>query len=220
MKYEEIIEKIDEVLKSIDEIIKNEKQKKEAYLDNQKNIEKTDNIKKYQYELERENYRIIKANNKIVKYELFKKRCSSYKKYLINKDQNNLFEAKKYEYEFIKSLQDENIFYFDSIETELKQKTLIEKICDKEITSLEKLKALDNDRQKKYNIFLKRDFTLEENKIYSLEYLNFDVNEVTNLIYKPTSKKTTKKEEAKSQKETNKKKTEEEKETRSRRKAA
>ena len=108
---------------------------------------------------------------------------------LTSKEKDDILNIKRNEYNFIKTLQDEVILYFDSKERQLKQRAIIEKICDREQTSLAKIGDLKKDRDKKYNIFLKREFYLDDDRLYSLDYLNYDVNEVMDIVYKPKEKK-------------------------------
>ena len=188
MNYNEISFKIDLAIKSIDERIEQLTNKLSHYSNilKEKNL---DNSKRSRYELERNNYYILTTNDDIKKSQLFKKRCQYYKEYLFYKEKNDILNIKRNEYNFIKTLQDEVIFYFDSKERQLKQRAIIEKICDREQTSLVKIEQLKKDRDKKYNIFLKREFYLEEEHLYTLDYLNYDVNEVMNITYKPKERK-------------------------------
>ena len=183
MSYEEVIQKIDEVISNINLRIQQINKKIEIYSRQIKQRKKEENKKKYQYELERDNYSILKCNNEIKKSELFKKRCSYYKEYLFYIKNNDLINIKKSEYNFIKTLQEETILFFDSREEELKQRAILERICDKNTISIYKLTSLEKLRDEKYEMFLKDDFYLEENRLYTLNYLNYDINEVTSLIY-------------------------------------
>ncbi len=188
MNYNEISFKIDLAIKSIDERIEQLTNKLSHYSNilKEKNL---DNSKRSRYELERNNYYILTTNDDIKKSQLFKKRCQYYKEYLFYKEKNDILNIKRNEYNFIKTLQDEVIFYFDSKERQLKQRAIIEKICDREQTSLLKIEELKKDRNKNYNIFLNREFYLDDEYIYTLNYLNYDVNEVMNITYKPKDKK-------------------------------
>ena len=188
MNYNEISFKIDLAIKSIDERIEQLTNKLSHYSNilKEKNL---DNSKRSRYELERNNYYILTTNDDIKKSQLFKKRCQYYKEYLFYKEKNDILNIKRNEYNFIKTLQDEVIFYFDSKERQLKQRAIIEKICDREQTSLLKIEELKKDRNKNYNIFLNREFYLDDEYIYTLNYLNYDVNEVMNITYKPKNKK-------------------------------
>ena len=188
MNYNEISFKIDLAIKSIDERIELLTNKLSHYSNilKEKNL---DNSKRSRYELERNNYYILTTNDDIKKSQLFKKRCQYYKEYLFYKEKNDILNIKRNEYNFIKTLQDEVIFYFDSKERQLKQRAIIEKICDREQTSLLKIEELKKDRNKNYNIFLNREFYLDDEYIYTLNYLNYDVNEVMNITYKPKDKK-------------------------------
>ena len=183
MNYNEISFKIDLAIKSIDERIEQLTNKLSHYSNilKEKNL---DNSKRSRYELERNNYYILTTNDDIKKSQLFKKRCQYYKEYLFYKEKNDILNIKRNEYNFIKTLQDEVIFYFDSKERQLKQRAIIEKICDREQTSLLKIEELKKDRNKNYNIFLNREFYLDDEYIYTLNYLNYDVNEVMNITYK------------------------------------
>ena len=51
------------------------------------------------------------------------------------------------------------------------------------------IKDLEKDRDKKFSIFLNREFHLDSRKIYSLEYLNYNISQVTDSIYMPKDKK-------------------------------
>ena len=188
MNYNEISFKIDLAIKSIDERIEQLTNKLSHYSNilKEKNL---DNSKRSRYELERNNYYILTTNDDIKKSQLFKKRCQYYKEYLFYKEKNDILNINKNEYNFIKTLQDEVIFYFDSKERQLKQRAIIEKICDREQTSLLKIEELKKDQNKNYNIFLNREFYLDDEYIYTLNYLNYDVNEVMNITYKPKNKK-------------------------------
>ena len=188
MNYNEISFKIDLAIKSIDERIEQLTNKLSHYSNilKEKNL---DNSQRSRYELERNNYYILTTNDEIKKSQLFKKRCQYYKEYLFYKEKNDILNIKRNEYNFIKTLQDEVIFYFDSKERQLKQRAIIEKICDREQTSLLKIEELKKDRNKNYNIFLNREFYLDDEYIYTLNYLNYDVNEVMNITYKPKDKK-------------------------------
>lgn len=188
MSYDEIATKIDAVTQSIDKRINNLRAHITSITDNIKSRDREDTLK-YQYELERDHYKILKYNNEIVRSEMFKKRCRYYKDYLYYVTQKDLLNIKRNEYNFIKILQDETIFYFDSKENELKQRAILEKIAGKEITSYEMIKDLEKDRDKKFSIFLNREFHLDSRKIYSLEYLNYNISQVTDSIYMPKDKK-------------------------------
>lgn len=184
MSYEEIIEKINIAIKQIDKNIVAYKNKIHLLTKTMEARIKEATIK-YQYELERDNYAILKTNNDIVKAKLFKKRCHYYMEYLKYSKEKDILNTKRNEYNFIKTLQDEVIFYFDSKENELKQRATIEKIVGREVTSYDMIKELHVDREKKYNIFLNKEFYINPKKIYTLTYLNYDINEVTKLIYSP-----------------------------------
>lgn len=188
MNYNEISFKIDGAIKSIDERLEILSNKLTHYSNilKEKNL---DNSKRSRYELERNNYYILTTNDKIKKCHLFKKRCEYYQAYLYFKEKDDILNIKRNEYNFIKTLQDEVILYFDSKERQLKQRAIIEKICDREQTSLAKIEDLKKDRDKKYNIFLKREFYLDDDRLYTLDYLNYDVNEVMDIVYKPKEKK-------------------------------
>lgn len=188
MSYSELIEKIEVAIKCVDQRIA-VLNKKVHLITNTMKVRQKDTSVKYQYELERDNYTILKTNNDIVKAELFKKRCRYYMDFLKYSEKKDILNIKRNEYNFIKTLQDEVIFYFDSKENELKQRAIIEKIVGKEVTSYDMIRELDKDREKKYNMFLNKEFYLNPNKIYTLTYLNYDINEVTNKIYSPKGRK-------------------------------
>ena len=188
MSYSELIEKIEVAIKCVDQRIA-VLNKKVHLITNTMKVRQKDTSVKYQYELERDNYTILKTNNDIVKAELFKKRCRYYMDFLKYSEKYVILNIKRNEYNFIKTLQDEVIFYFDSKENELKQRAIIEKIVGKEVTSYDMIRELDKDREKKYNMFLNKEFYLNPNKIYTLTYLNYDINEVTNKIYSPKGRK-------------------------------
>ncbi len=187
MDYSEISKKIDIVIKTIDARI----QKLDTIVRNYSNkvFKKDENIQKYRYELERNNYYIIKYSNEREKSRLFKNRCIYYKEYLKYKELGDILNIKRNEYNIIKTLQDETIFYFTSVESELQKKALIQRIVGREETALDKIQSLRQDRDKKYRIFLNKEFTLDEDRLYTLDYLNYDINEVTDLVYKKQSKK-------------------------------
>ena len=187
MSYDEIVEKINIAIMQIDKNIL-AYNKKIRLITNTMKARQKDITVKYQYELERDNYMILKTNNDISKAELFKKRCLYYKDYLKYNELNDVLNIKRNEYNFIKTLQDEVIFYFNSKENELKQRATIEKIVGKEVTSYDMIKKLREDRDKKYNMFLNKEFYIDPNKIYTLTYLNYDINEVTKLIYSKRGK--------------------------------
>lgn len=189
MSYKEIAEKIDEVISGLDIRIQKVNKKMELYSHQIKNRKKDINLQKYQYELERDNYGILKCKDELKKIELFKKRCMAYKEYLYNIEKNDLLNIKKQEYNFIKLLQEETILYFESKEDELKQRAVLERICGKELKSLIEIKLLEEKRDAKYEMFLKDEFYLDEDKLYTLEYLNYDINEVTTIIYEQDLKK-------------------------------
>jgi hypothetical protein len=188
MSYEELVKKIESAINCIDNRIV-ALNKKIHLITNTIKARPKDTTIKYQYELERDNYSILKTNNDIVKAELFKKRCRYYLEYLKYNKSKDILNIKRNEYNFIKTIQDEVIFYFDSKENELKQRAMIEKIVGKEITSYDMIKDLHKDREKKYNMFLKKEFYLDPDKIYTFSYLNYDINEVTKMIYTPKGKK-------------------------------
>ena len=110
MDYSEISKKIDIVIKTIDARI----QKLDTIVRNYSNkvFKKDENIQKYRYELERNNYYIIKYSNEREKSRLFKNRCIYYKEYLNYKELDDILNIKRNEYNIIKTLQDETIFYF------------------------------------------------------------------------------------------------------------
>ena len=188
MSYEELVKKIEIAINQVNNNIKAYNKKIHLITNNMKNRKKDTSIK-YQYELERDNYTILKTNNDIVKAELFKKRCRYYIELLKYNEEKDILNIKRNEYNFIKTLQDEVIFYFDSKENELKQRATIEKIVGKDVTSYDMIKELHNDRDKKYNMFLNKEFYLNPKKLYTLTYLNYNINEVTNLIYKSNGRK-------------------------------
>ena len=188
MSYEEIIKKIDVAISQVDKNI-SAYSKKIHLITNTMKARPKDTTVKYQDELERDNYTILKTNNNIVKAELFKKRCRYYKELLKYTKEKDILNIKRNEYNFIKTLQDEVIFYYDSKENELKQRATIEKIVGREVTSYDMINHLLADRDKKYNMFLKKEFYIDPKKIYTLTYLNYDINEVTNLLYSPKNKK-------------------------------
>ena len=183
MDYKEIVQKIDEVLLSVDSRTEQVNKKIEIYSQQIKKRKKGKDKRKYQYELERDNYNNLKCNNELKKINLFKQRCNNYKNYLSYIEQNDLINIKKSEYDFIKTLQEETILYFESKEEELKQRAVLERICEKDITSIGKIISLEKKRDEKYDMFLNDEFYLEEDKLYTLTYLNYDVNEVTDIVY-------------------------------------
>ena len=188
MKSNEIIEKIDKAISCMDARVSSLNKKIHLLSDSMKSLSK-DNFVKYQYELEKNNYYILKANNDIVKAELFKKRCRYYKELLKYYDKKDILNIKRNEYNFIKTIQDEVIFYYDSKENELKQRATIEKIVERDISSYDMIKELQKDRDKKYDMFLKKEFFIDPKKIYTLDYLNYNIDEVTKMIYQPKGKR-------------------------------
>ena len=188
MSYDEIIEKINIAIIQVDKNIV-AYNKKLHLITNTMKARPKENTIKYQYELERDNYNILKTNNDIVKAELFKKRCRYYMELLKYNELNDILNIKRNEYNFIKTLQDEVIFYFDSKENELKQRATIEKIVGREVKSYDMIKQLHIDRDKKYNMFLNKEFYINPSKINTLTYLNYDINEVTKLIYSSRTRK-------------------------------
>ncbi|MBP3765793.1 MAG: hypothetical protein J6G98_01250 [Bacilli bacterium] len=188
MSYDEIITKTDELNQNIDLIVNDLHSKISSITDSIKTLKREDSLK-YQYELERDYYQILKYNNQIKRFELYKERCKFYKEYLKYIQTNDILNIKRNEYNYIKILQDEVVFFFDSKENELKQRATIQKIVGKEPVAYDMIKELKEDRDHKINWFLKKEFYIDPERIYSLDYLNYDVIEVVNLIYKPKGKK-------------------------------
>ena len=188
MDNKEIIKKIDQVISNIDLRIKNLFEKNDMYTHMAKEREKCGSIKKYHYELEKTNYEILKCFNQIRKSELFKKRCLVYKEYLNSLNTNDPIETKSKEYKFLKILQEETIFDYDSEIKELNQRSIVEKICNKEDTSTKKIKDLETERNKKLQIFSKQQFHIQKERQYSLDYLNYDTNPVVQISFRQIRK--------------------------------
>jgi len=80
------------------------------------------------------------------------------------------------------------MFYDLKIE-ELKIKKVIENICGVESESILKIRELKERKEKNLNKFLNRNFIFDEEKIYTNEYLDYDIEEVVNKIYKRQTKR-------------------------------
>lgn len=181
MTYDEIIIKIDDILKNIDSRILTIDGKKKEYSD-KIHVECDDPIQKT-YEIEKNTYYINKYDSEIKRCVLFKNRCKYYKNYLFCLQEKDIIKIKESEYSFIKNLQDELEYYYDSKIKQIRQKNYINKLCGQEEDTAE-IKELEKNRDKRYNTLLKKDFNFSNKKIYTLEYLNFDVEKVVDLLFK------------------------------------
>ena len=179
MQYEDIIKKIDVVLNKIDDRIKSieEKKKKHSFTE----LDKYENTLQKRYEIEKASYYILKYDTEIQRCELFIKRCNDYKEYLAYLQKKDIINIKKHEYNFIRDLQDEVAFFYESKIKLEKQKNYVNKLCGKEENDSE-ITKLEKDRDSKYKI-MTNDFELSIKKLYTLEYLNFDAITVIDMLF-------------------------------------
>lgn len=180
MKYDEVISKTDVVLSKIDERIKDIEAKKATH--SLTELDKYKDVLQKRYEVEKASYYILKYNAEIKRCELFIKRCNDYKEYLTYLQKKDIINIKKYEYSFIKNLQEELSFFYESKLKLAKQKNYVNKICGKE-ENIEEINKLEHERDLKYKL-LENDFEFDTSKLYTLEYLNFDVNATIDMLYK------------------------------------
>lgn len=143
--------------------------------------------KKYQLELEKYHYQILKCNNEIERTKIYKNRCKVYLEYL--KSKNNIFLEKQMKYDYIKILQHEAISIIDFKIKELEQQQLIEKILGSKNNILIEKESLISKKNKLFNKFLNNDFEFEEENINSVHYLNYNVFDIIKASYKSKNKK-------------------------------
>lgn len=188
---QEFFDKIETLVNSIVINLKDLNSKKDSYYQQYPFISsyKDTNEKKYRYELEKNNYQILKVNNEIVKHELFIARCRAYLKYLKSLDSTNEILIKEKEYEFIKTFQNEVIHYYYGRIKELELKSLIERICEVEPKAIVQRNDMLAKREEILNKFSNSNFNIKKSKLYTNEYLNYNVDEVIENLYSKKEKK-------------------------------
>lgn len=144
---------------------------------------KETNQKKYQYELEKYNYQILKNKAEINRCRLFINRCSKYLNYLDTLNQDNIITIRKSEYDIIKNIQEEAIYFYTSKLEVLDQRRVIENICDVKSDTESDKKDLIRERNKIYNTFENKEFHFDPEAVYTTDYLDFDAISVVNKLY-------------------------------------
>ena len=181
MGYMELVKKIDAVIENVDTMNITLKDKLSSYTDTI--ISFTNNQLKYQYEVAKKAYQIHKTKNKIEKNNYFKERCVAYINYLKSRETNDALNIRMSEYEYLKILQDESFYYYDTKLEEFKMRKKIEELVGEEQKSKKEINNLIKEKNKACKYYTKYDFKFNTKKIYSLDYLNYDVGETLDLIY-------------------------------------
>ncbi len=144
--------------------------------------------KNYRNYLEIYNLQIMTLKAKIKKCDLFIKRCNCYLDYLKSFDQNDSLLIEKKKFQFIRSFQEEIIH---DINSEIEKNNQQNLICNLKGESVDyKIKNQFMEKRKEiYNKFLNEDFKINEEKLNSTDYLNFNTFELMNLLYSKKKKK-------------------------------
>lgn len=153
-----------------------------ANLEQQKEYKET-NQKKYRYELEKYNYQIIKNQAEINRCRLFIDRCVKYLKYLNTIKQADIITIKQAEYDIIKNIQEEAIYFYTTKIEVLKQRKIVENICEVKTDTEQDIENIQKDRDKIYSAFENKEFHFDQEAIYTTDYLDFDVIGVANKLY-------------------------------------
>lgn len=176
------IKKIDSAIETSNLRIKKYQQQKYdiSNIVREKIIKKNPNSDEYKSELEQYTYKLLQIYNMIGRFELYIERCEKYKLYLFSLESKDDLEIKHNEFAFLKIVQEEYIDYIGSIVNELKQRKKIENKHDE--LNLE-IKKLNNRKNKIYSEFINSDMFIDLERIYTSDYLDFDIEKVINRIY-------------------------------------
>lgn len=147
------------------------------------------NEKRYRYNLEKFNFGVISAKAGINKSDLYIKRCLAYKEYIESLDSKDLIASEKAKFQFIKAFQEETIMDLNNKLAKNKQKRIIENIVEKQSNRLEIREELLNRREDIYDRFLEMDFVMDNSKINSTFYLNYNTEELVDVLYPKKGKK-------------------------------
>lgn len=147
------------------------------------------NDKRYHYDLERFNLGVISAKAGINKSDLYIKRCLAYKEYLESLDKKDLIASEKAKYNFIKAFQEETIMDLNNSIAKNKQKRIIENIVGTNSNALENKEELLNRREDILNRFLDMNFVIDDNKVNSTFYLNYNTEELVDVLYPKKGKR-------------------------------
>lgn len=148
--------------------------KKTIELLNNKNVNKEE----YRIELQKYNYILLKYNHLIEQYNLYIERCNIYLEYIKSLNLKDEILIKHSEYKLIKNIQEEYIYKIKSDLSELKEKNLfMRENIDSE------LKKMIENKNKYYERFIDGDYFIDQNKVFSNEYLNFEIYSLVTKIY-------------------------------------
>ena len=176
------IKKIDSAIETSNLRIKKYQQQKYdiSNIVREKIIKKNPNSDEYKSELEQYTYKLLQIYNMIGRFELYIERCEKYKLYLFSLESKDDLEIKHNEFAFLKIVQEEYIDYIGSTINELKQRKKIENKHDELNLEIEKL---NNRKNKIYSEFINSDMFIDLERIYTSDYLDFDIEKVINRIY-------------------------------------
>lgn len=176
------IKKIDSVIETSNlKIQEYQKQKYDiSHITGEKIIKKNPNSDEYKSELEQYTYKLLQIYNMIGRFELYIERCEKYKLYLFSLESKDDLEIKHNEFAFLKILQEEYINYIGSTINELKQRKKIENKHDELNLEIEKL---NNRKNTIYKEFINSDMFIDLERVYTSDYLDFDIEKVINRIY-------------------------------------
>lgn len=152
--------------------------------------EKGDSLdKRYRYDLEKFNLGVISAKAGINKSDLYVKRCLAYKQYIESLNLKDLIASEKAKFQFIKAFQEETIMDLNNKLAKNKQKRIIESTVGKQSNSLELREELLNRREDIFERFLEMDFVIDDKKINTTFYLNYNTEELVDVLYPKKGKK-------------------------------
>lgn len=160
-------------IEKINNNIKNTSRKATELL-NEKNV----NTEEYRIEIQKYNYILLKYNHLIEQYNLYIERCNIYLEYIKVLNLKDEILIKHLEYKLIKNIQEEYIYKIKSDISELKEKKLF---MDENIDSI--LEKIIENKNKYYERFIDGNYFIDQTKVFSNEYLNFEIYSLITKIY-------------------------------------
>lgn len=183
-------EKIDALVISVGSKIQDLQSQKDFYHNKyQEILTYKNNPEKYQFELNKNNYCILKIENEIKRSELYLDRCQAYLKYLNSLDTDNPFYEKQTAYNFIKVFQDEAISYYFNLIKELEYKIIVEKSGGLKTDTYALKEKSEAKKNRIFEIFSKGQFHFENEKIYTNSYLDYNIDKTIKNLYEKSKKK-------------------------------
>lgn len=160
--------KIQCVINSETENIKQIEEKLNAYSSHLKT--KENNI----VELQKYSYNYIKYNNEIKRKKQYIERCKSYIEYLDVLPTKNEILIKNKEYKFINQVQNEAFIYFESKINEMDYLRTLQISKGQNPTAVLEKEEYKEKQQNAFELFTEG-FKIEEDKIYTATYLDYQI---------------------------------------------